>query len=183
MKIKNRKSKLPIVAVLLVIVLVTGVAGFAYFSSLNKENDTPPNKGVNYEDPSSEQVKAGNDAKESTVKNNASSNSAKSPTGNSTPSLSETGLKTQITTATTQNGTVYIRNNINGIYQEGSCTLALSKDGKVVQKTAGIQPLPQSSTCKGFNIPTSELTSGKWKINLEVIIGDQKATATSEVAV
>lgn len=181
MKIKSRKSKLPFVVAGAVALLIAASI-FAYFTLWHTA--TPPvDDGIDYKKPSSEQIKAGNDAKKSTIEKSTKSNSSKTD-GTNTPSAPlGTSLKTQITTATVQDETVYIRNDINGIYQQGSCKLTLTKDGSTVQKTAGIQPLPQSSTCKGFNIPASELSSGTWQIKLEVTINGSTAVATSQVTV
>ena len=102
---------------------------------------------------------------------------------NSASSGSDSGLQTTITAASVEDGTLYIRNEISGIYQNGTCNLTLSKGGAVVTRSAGIQPLPKSSTCKGFNIPTSQLSKGTWSIQLNVTINGKSASASGSVEV
>lgn len=181
MKIKKSRSKRKLLYVLLVLLLVATLF-VAYFVFL-KPNDSSNDLEINYEAPSDQQIDAGNDAKQRTIGEDQKSNDPKlnppdAPTSNSP-------FTTEITTALVdvESGIVSIRNEISGIYQSGSCKLTLSKDGKTVEKTAGVQALPQSSTCKGFNIPVSQLSTGTWQIELEVTINGDTAKATDSIKV
>lgn len=72
-------------------------------------------------------------------------------------------------------GKLVLRVTINQFLKsEGTCQLTLThSSGKTVVKSAETFDNPSSATCKGFDIPTSELMSGKWKISLKVE-ADQK---------
>lgn len=54
------------------------------------------------------------------------------------------------------------------LISEGTCTLTLTKGGAVVTKTATLIINPTNSSCAGWDIPTSELTTGSWSISVQV---------------
>lgn len=183
MRINQNRSKKPLV-IILVCALVAAALAAAYFlyfhHSDNASRDTT--NGTNYNKPTNDQIKAGNDAKKQTVENNQTS-TTNPKTNQSTPSGPASTLQTQITAASVQNGTLYIRNSISGIYNDGTCSLTLTHGDQTIDRSAGVQALPQSSTCKGFNITTAGMASGIWNINLTVTINGQSATATGKVTI
>ncbi|MFZ2125759.1 MAG: hypothetical protein WA087_04240 [Candidatus Saccharimonadales bacterium] len=65
----------------------------------------------------------------------------------------------------------------------GSCTLKLTKASAVVTKTASTQTLPSSMTCKGFDIPKTELSKGEWQITLTITAGSLSGVANSTVEI
>ena len=86
-----------------------------------------------------------------------------SSTSHSLPSLS--GI---INYKSVSGGTLTIRNTIDQRLSNGTCVLQLTNTStnKIVTKNANIVANPSSSTCMGFDIPTSQLGSGKWNINI-----------------
>jgi hypothetical protein len=68
-----------------------------------------------------------------------------------------------------RNGDSYrVQTLIQTVTNSGLCTIVITdSEGKVYRATADVQALPSSSTCKGFTIPVSELSVGKWNINLQ----------------
>lgn len=51
----------------------------------------------------------------------------------------------------------------------GTCTLKLTAaSGATITKTAPTFDNPSYSSCQGFDMPLSELSSGKWRINVQV---------------
>ena len=189
MKINKHHFKKKYVAMIAVLLAITVLTGVILLARYGQTKDTSPEAAptssrIDYTAPTDAQRQAGNDAKKDTIEKSRSTNSSKTPDSkSSTQSSGADGLTTQITAATTQEGVLYIRNEINGNYQSGTCTLILSKDGKTVQKTSDVQSLPQSSTCKGFNIPVSELTRGTWHINLQVTVASGSAVATKDIEI
>lgn len=180
MKIKTKSNtgkKIAITSTIIVLVAVAAASTYFYFHHSDQQPVQKPHIDLN--PPTKEQVKAGEQTKKQSV------DSAIKPTNSDSSDQPSSGssLKTEITAASVQGGTLYIRNSINGIYQDGTCTLTLTKGSSVITQTAGIQPLPQSSTCRGFNVTTSQLSSGTWTIKITVTIGSQSATATGSVAV
>lgn len=83
------------------------------------------------------------------------------------------------------NGVLIIRATINQSINTGTCALTLtrSSDKKQVSKSAEIVPNPSSATCKGFDIPVSELGSGKWNIVIEVTDGDKTGTISGDITI
>lgn len=187
MKINKSSTTKKVLLTSLVLALVA-VGGYAAYAALYKNSSSASSDGINYKKPTSAQVEAGNNAKKQAVQNDSQSSSStgsssnpKVDSGNNTSQSND--LKTQITAASVEGNMLYVRNNINGIYQQGTCDITLTKDGKTVSKSAGVQALPQSSTCKGFNIPVSELSSGVWNITLRVTINGQSASDSRTVKV
>lgn len=67
--------------------------------------------------------------------------------------------------AKTEDGQLVITTDLSTT-TTGECALELRKGQDVVTKTADVIFAPRSSTCAGFSINTSELSSGTWKISL-----------------
>jgi cytoskeletal protein RodZ len=64
-----------------------------------------------------------------------------------------------------------IRLTIDQLVQPaGTCTLKLTSttSSAIVTKTVPTIDNPSSSSCQGFDIPLSELSSGKWQINVQI---------------
>lgn len=182
----KNSSKKPLLIIILLMLCLTVIA-FFYFHNKNESN---VNK-VNYDKPSKNQIDSGNNTKKQTIDEDKKNTDEKSPTinpktGNVDEPISKPNLSpivTQITAASVEDGTLYIRNNIEGIYTEGTCTITLRNGNKTVTKTAGIQALPKSTTCKGFNISTGELSPGLWSIELSISINNITGKATAQVEV
>lgn len=105
-----------------------------------------------------------------------------SPKDNGSPANVYDELGVSITHVSKMSGKIRINTLIEAVTDKGTCILKLTKGAEEVRKTAGIQPLASSSTCKGFDIPLSELSDGTWKIILTVTTGNLVGTATSEVS-
>ncbi len=65
-----------------------------------------------------------------------------------------------------------LRLTINQLLGSGTCTLTMTNQ-KTVTKTAEIVQNPSSSSCKGFDVPVSELGSGEWSIKINIKSGDK----------
>ncbi len=83
------------------------------------------------------------------------------------------------------NNSLSIRVTIDQKLDEGSCSLTLTRrsDGKIVQKSAEVFLNPSSTSCKGFDIPTSELGKGSWDIDISIKSRDSKGTIKGSVAI
>ncbi len=77
-------------------------------------------------------------------------------------------LTGNITAARTSGENYIIRVNIDQFITSGTCNLVLEKDGKSYSDQANISSLTSASTCEGFDIPTSELESGEWKLTINL---------------
>jgi len=175
MKIQSKKiSKKPFV-IAAAIVSLLAVATLTYVYALNgnlfgwNNNNTSSNDqtATNLDKPTKEQIKAGNDIKNQNAnKNNSNSDTPPTPVSQSGSNKENVEI---IITAKNQDqgsGVLQVRAQISAVVSTGQCTLTMSKAGQTVTKTAGIQGLASTSTCKGFDIPVSELSPGLWQSTL-----------------
>lgn len=179
----NRKRVIIIASAVAILVLaVGGYFAYAYFTS----TDTSKDSGVNYDEATKDQKDAGNATKEKSIKPaddskpNSGSDQAESPV----PQADGKGKVNATMTSANQNGSiVQIRFNLGAVTGTGTCQLTLKKGSATVTKTAEVQALAGSSTCKGFDIPVDELSLGTWQIALhfenDSLIAD--TTGTVEV--
>lgn len=185
--IKPPQSKKRRIVITAAIVATIALATFLFLYAFdilgnNSDNDTRPVNTVDYSPATDEQIKAGEEIKQRAAEENPEQDT-KPRTDGSEPDRTQSDFRTYITTATSDDLMVYIRNEITGIYNQGSCSLTLSKGGTTITKTSGVQPLPKSSTCQGFNIPVNEMSPGEWNIDLKVEINNQTVSAKGKVAV
>lgn len=103
--------------------------------------------------------------------------------GTDKPNTSET-LSGTINYKSVVGETLSVRATIYQIIDTGTCSLTLTRtsDNKTVSKTAEVAQNPSSSTCKGFDIPVSELGSGQWNIKVVVTDGGKTGEITDEVS-
>lgn len=77
-----------------------------------------------------------------------------------------------------------IRVTISQIVTSGSCTLTLTADSsKTTTKTAVIIQNPSSATCKGFDIPISELSKGEWNIQVTIQADGKSGVITGKTTI
>jgi hypothetical protein len=143
-----------------------------------------------------EQKTAGQDIKKRSLDNPNKSDKEKKQSSSETkttqgsdpspkPTPSSNGGKPTVSvsiTATTTDKTaniLYIRSLIQTVSSSGKCTLSMNNDsGSVYSSSAESQPGPSTSSCKGFNIPLSKLSPGKWKIAIHY--EDDSVTGNTE---
>jgi cytoskeletal protein RodZ len=121
--------------------------------------------------------------------NNASKNtdtpSEKTPVENE-PTESPTApasLAASITAANQNGSTLQIRTLIETVSSDGTCKLMLTKGSGTHTYTTGIQAQSSTSTCKGFDIPTSDLSAGVWQATIDITIQGKKAHLTKNITV
>ncbi len=90
-----------------------------------------------------------------------------------------------VVTAAAQNGsTLQVRSIIYLVTNTGTCKLTMTKSGSsTVTKSAGVQSLPSSSTCAGFDIPVSELSNGQWNVVVNFENDNYTSSATKTVEI
>lgn len=180
----NRKrfsKKWLIVAAVAVLLIGGTVAGYYVYSrpkDTGKSNaisssDNNSERTVNYQAPSKDEQTAGEAQKEQTVNNKPDAPS------NSDRDTSNSGTLDVTLTAVNQNGaTVQIRSLISQIIT-GTCTLTVSRGDITKTYNANTQADASSSTCKGFDVPVSDLQPGNWSIKLAVSSADNKKGETT----
>jgi len=166
MKINRRtgtKKKI-IIAATLVIAVSAGAFYYVWKTDNVGVQSGGETKGIDYSSPTDDQIRTGEEAKKATVdadaKQSSSSNRAPSPA----PDQQKKQVTVTITSPDTESGaTLSIRTDINTLTNSGTCTLTLTKPGsQTITKTADVQAFASSSTCKGFDLPTSGLERGTW---------------------
>lgn len=169
---KKSTKKYYLIAVAVLILLVAGAFTYVYaFNGSIFGWKKPPVKdaSINYNPPTEEQKQAGENTKDASLNSpeeQKPNNTNETPTP-PTPSPGKKDSVSLIITAANQNPPSFqIRSEIGAVTSEGTCTLTLTKGSKTVTKTAEVQALPRISTCKGFDIPLSELSSGQWNVTL-----------------
>lgn len=173
MKIKNsspNKRKKIILLIVIVVVLLGGYTAYAaaaqmwpFSSSNNTKQVNTPNDQVDSSGKNPDLQK-----QDSTTTDDQSSPKApvqNSPGNTTTPT---TKVNVTITSVIISGSNLKVSSLIEAVTNNGTCTLTLTKDGQTITKAAEIQALPSSSTCKGFNVPLSQLSSGVWHLTLAV---------------
>ncbi|MFY9228214.1 MAG: hypothetical protein WAO28_02710 [Candidatus Microsaccharimonas sp.] len=177
MKLQSKKqpkklSKLPFLLTLAGLVLL-GVLSLTYVYVFNgsifgwNNRNTPTNEMplTNLETPTDEQIQAGDDIKKGNLDNpDGSSGAPTTPTPQ--PGSAKQSVEVIITATNQNNGILQVRTQISRVVNTGQCTVTLTKSGNTVTKTADTQALASTSTCKGFDIPVSELSAGSWNMTL-----------------
>jgi len=189
MKTRSKKqSKLPFLITLAAVVLVAGLSltyVYAFNGSIfgwnnrNESSDKIPL--TNLDKPTDEQIKAGDD-----IKNGNLNESNSNPDEPSTPAPQPGGTKQSveifITAANQNSGILQVRTQISRVVNTGKCTITLTKLDKTVTKSVDTQALASTSTCKGFDIPVSELSAGSWNMTLtyesDTLIGTNSKVIT-----
>lgn len=174
MEIKKSKSpftrKRVIIAAVIIVIIAASSAAAYFFAVKPTETSTPDDSSVNYSEASDGQKKAGEQIKENSVNPDDASKPNTSGSDQSEPPVASDNGKSTVNatmTAANQNGSLLqIRFDISAVTSAGTCTLTLKKGSSTVTKTAGVQALAGSSTCKGFDVQTSELSSGTWQLSL-----------------
>jgi hypothetical protein len=173
MKIPINKRRFPKKIIIIIGVILLLLAGalvyvYAFNGNLFGWKSAQNNSGtVNYGPATTDQKQNG-----ATIKSNSASSS--STNGSDQPSApapipgsAQKSVSVTITAANQNGSTLQIRALIGAVENTGTCTLMLSQTGQqTVTKTAGTQALSSTSTCQGFDVPTSELSTGVWHITI-----------------
>ncbi len=183
--IKHRPSKKNLILIFASILLAGAIVCGALYSLGYFTAKPTPATTINYGPPTTDQTTTGAAIKSSSANSSAgkSTNSSDTPPA-PTPITGSTKKSVQVSiTASGQNNSLYqIRALIGALMDDGTCTLVLTQGPNSVTKTATTQALASSSTCRGFDIPVSELGTGQWQLDLSVssptLIGSVNSTIT-----
>lgn len=168
MKIKTSKrlSKAIIIAVsLLAFLLLSYTVAAAVYklypfnSSVEAPNTSQDSEevteGFNYEEPTDEQIQAGQQTKEEFIDKNYDNDNSETP---------KEQIAITITNKGVSNGYYQIRTILSAAKSDGGCTLTLSSPGKNnIVKTSGVQDLGTYWVCNSyFDVLVSDLGTAKW---------------------
>lgn len=178
MNIKKHKQKKWIIIAIISALLIGGsIAGVLYLTNRDRpavddsSNEPDYTRKVDLEAATDDQQKAGSDIKKDSLEKDQAENQ-----GDSTQDI-----PVSITAANQNGGTLQIRSLIESIISDGTCTLTLSREGKKISKTSNIQSMSSSSTCQGFDIPVSDLSTGTWNISLDIATEGKSGVVTRTV--
>jgi hypothetical protein len=170
-----------VLAVLLFICSLTYVYKFDghLFGWSAKKDST---SSIDYTKPTQEQKSNGQSAKESFVEKYYPNDSStlETDTDNSAKTKNIGFIISSIAQTTDQ---VQIRTIIQTL-SGGICTLTMTKAGQAsLTRTVDVQNLGSYSTCKGFDLPTSDLSLGIWNVNLVFKNDSESGQANQEVEI
>lgn len=180
---KKRYSKKLIIIITAIIFVIAIPLAYVYifngnlfgWSKSTSQNITPDNS-INYGPATQEQQKAGNQTK--------SSSNDIPVTPDTTTGSNKRNIQVTITAADQNESILQIRTMISAVENTGICTLTLTNaERPSIIKTSNIQSLASSSTCQGFDIPTSELLIGTWNILISFSNDTLTGSATTNVVI
>ena len=92
-------------------------------------------------------------------------------------------LTGSLTTARFSGDKLIVRVNIDQYLSSGTCTLTISSGSNQLVKTANLIPSAATSTCEGFDVPSSELAnfSRPLSISLSLTSGDKPGILEGQV--
>jgi len=176
-----KKIILPLIVIATIVIGFGAYKTYQYFTTESKvkQNTNQENK-TNYNKPIQEQIDQGNVIKNETINKTPTNNETN--TDNSTSSTGSLVITRPLENEVISN-ILQIRTLINGVNDNSKCELIMSNANKSITKTAGIQALASSSTCQGFDIPVSDLSSGEWTIKINIINNSSNLTATRKIKI
>lgn len=181
---KSKKITIIIIAII-VVLLATTVTAYHYklgpFASHQKNS-------INLTPPTSNQKAAGNDVKQNTLnqakdgKGDTGSDPSPAPQPIAGSDKKSVGMDI---TATNQTDTILqIRAFIQTVTNSGTCSLSMKNaQGVIYTATAGVQAQSSTTTCKGFDIPLTQLASGTWTISINFSNESLTASTSGEVTI
>lgn len=184
---RRRLNLFPILFWLILLGLAGAVIYFGYKFIFDKSYDLPDLPvSTSSQTPTSAQPKSSTEQKSETKTDEAEKpeDDGKTPEkydgDDANTSESLTGV---ITYAAFSNGKLVIRTNIDQYLSSGSCALTLSDGSNSVSRAASIVPEASTSTCEGFDVPTSELSDFDRPIAITINLssGDRVGTITGSV--
>ncbi len=190
MKIPINKRRFPkkiIIIVGISLLLLASALLYVYAFNGNlfgwKSAQNSPSK-VNYGPATTDQKQNGTTIKSNSASSSSTSGSDQTPAPTPIPGSTQKSVAVTIT-STNQNGSTFqIRALIAAVEDNGTCTLTLSQAGQqTVTKTAATQALASSSTCQGFDIPTSELSTGVWHATITYNSASLTGAATKDITI
>jgi len=166
-KSKLGYKKIAIIISVIVALAVIGIGGWTW-AQLHK-NSPATNGSINYNKPTTDQQSTTSNTTEQVQATDASKTTGTTGTDQPAAPAATTGgtvktVSVTITSANQSDTTLQVRSLIGAVVNTGSCTLTLSNGSRTGTKKSGVQPTANSSTCQGFNVPVSELSSGTWSM-------------------
>lgn len=181
LKKRPHKRRWPIVIISVAVLLAASAVAYAFTQepSTNKQqgggtSHTTDTTQTNLSPATDDEKQAGSDTKKDSIDNKTDSSSGDS-NGQS--------FSVTLTASSQDSGVYHLRYLIQATLGSGTCTLTLTKGSTAVERSASVQASASTSTCQGFDIPTSQLSSGQWQASLNVTSGDQSGKTVDTITV
>lgn len=173
-KITDKSNKKAIVvSITLLFIIISIIFGGIFWRQSQKPDQKPKEEKdnytveekIDYKPPTEKQIEAGEEKKEAVHKKVKNS-----------PNLT-------ITAASINQKVLQVRVVINDIISNnGTCKLTLtSSTGEIIESEVSTSALPNASTCAGFDIEATNITSGKWTVDVSASIDSNKLHTTKEI--
>jgi len=164
--VKKNKNIKKIVIVIISVIICMLLVGSAAIYIHNRSNTGDLDKGNNKMPTSSDSSKPSNNSP--TNQNNTTEPSKiDNPKSDASKPVVNQQATITITALNQNNSILQIRTLISILSDTGTCKLTLTKESTIVTRSSGTQATANSSTCKGFDIPISELSAGQWGIKID----------------
>ena len=181
----NNKKKIIIIASIVAILLATATA-YAYYSKLGPFTANS-NDSINLDKPTKDELETGERIKEQSVipdGDKQTSGSDPAPAPQPIEGSDKKSIHVEITAANQNESTLQVRTLIQAVTSTGTCTLSMTgPQGKTYTSTVDIQALSSSSTCKGYDIPLTDLAPGTWSLSLNYESSDIIGTTNKEMTI
>lgn len=165
------------------LLLPIGYFGVAYGYSLWPFVDT---ETPTYQPATQEEIDTGNSIKENNLED------TDKPAGDTTtlPEPTDPGngekpsVDMEVTATSIDGGYLRVRTLIQTVTNSGMCELILEKPGATPYTlSADVQALANSTTCQGFDIPVSSLSTGTWNMTISFQNETIQASTTKQVTI
>ena len=178
---RKRSKKWVSRLIILILLVVAGIIVYlvwdGYFN--NEKEDTPTPSQVSTQATEEEQEVVVEDEEEPAESEEKKVKQYEGEDPNKSEELS--GV---VTYAGVVDGKIMIRANIDQYLEGGTCKLSLSKNGQVAyEETVSITDSASTSTCKGFDITATKLSSGDYNIVIKIESNSKTGTIRGVVSV
>lgn len=166
---KNKRNKTKNIAIISLSILFVLGATFAVYAFIHRNDDEIKRDASGTSIERTPQDKA----LEENLENNPSDKTDSSQTDTPQAPSVEEGTNLQkvnvvLTNVGETNGTVSASGFVsNAVEVDGKCTYVFTKGQEVYKKESTTLTNANSTTCKTVNFPSSELSSGTWKVDIE----------------
>lgn len=179
-KSTSKAPKVILITGFALVVVTGGILGYLYVTQTGPF--APAAQGINYAPATSEEIKAGEDIKEQNSKTDTTGSDTSPAASQENTSKSTVGI--EITAANQNGNTINVRTLIQTLSSSGSCTLSMTGPaGKTYNASAKTQSGPSSSTCMGFDIPTTSLSPGAWTMTINYEDSSSQGSVTKDLTV
>lgn len=184
----SRRLIIPFIVVAMICIYFSG-AYFANVWPFGGDREEPSDSTIDMNEPTDEQLQAGEDIKKQSVENPSSSDGTASgsdplPEPEKVEGSDTSSVHAEITAANQVESELLVRALIQTVSKTGMCSLTISNSGgQLYSAAAGVQALPNGTTCKGFDIPLDRLAKGSITIKVDYAGGNIVASTSKSVEI